>query len=141
MFTRFSNAFDTLAGIQNAVEAARLSDYFGYSTTQRGAYPFINLFQENDNIILTAEVPGLKKEEIKLEIKEHLLRISGKREIVYPEKASVHRLERRNYNFDRTIKLPVKVDANKVNAEYKNGILKVVLPRAESDKPKSIEIN
>lgn len=141
MFARFANAFDTLSSIQNAVEAARRSDYFGYSTTQRGAYPFVNLFQEDDNTVLTAEVPGLKKEEIKLEIKDNLIRISGKRMIEYPENASVHRLERRNFNFDRTIKLPVKVDASLARAEYKNGILKVVLPRAESDKPKSIEIN
>ena len=141
MFARFANAFDTLSSIQNAVEAARRSDYFGYSTTQRGAYPFVNLFQEDDNTVLTAEVPGLKKEEIKLEIKDNLIRISGKREIEYPENSSVHRLERRNFNFDRTIKLPVKVDASLIKAEYQNGILKVVLPRAESDKPKSIEIN
>jgi HSP20 family protein len=141
MFANFANAFDTLVKIQNAVEAAKRSDYFGYSTTHRGVYPFINLFQEGDDTILTAEVPGLKKEDIKLEIRDNLLRISGKREIQYPEKASVHRLERRRYDFDRTIKLPVRVDAGKINAEYKNGILKVVLPRAESDKPKSIEIN
>ena len=141
MFARLANEFDTLVNVQNAVEAARRSDYFGYSTTQRGAYPFVNLFQEGDNTVLTAEVPGMSKEDIKLEIKENLLRISGKRKVEYPEKSSVHRLERRNINFDRTLKLPVKVDPAQVNAEYKNGILKVVMPRAESDKPKSIEIN
>jgi HSP20 family protein len=141
MFTRFANAFDTLSSIQNAVEAARRSDFSRYSTTQRSEYPFVNLFQETDNTVLTAEVPGLKKEEIKLEIKDNLIRISGKRKIEYPEKSSVRRLERRNLNFDRTIKLPVKVDASLVKAEYQNGILKVVLPRAESDKPRSIEIN
>lgn len=141
MFSNFANAFDTLVRFQNAVEAARRPDYFGHATTQRGAYPFVNLFQEDDNIIMTAEIPGMKKEDIKLEIKENLLRISGSRKVEYPEKASVHRLERRNINFDRTIRLPVKVDQAMVNAEFKNGILKVVLPRAESDKPKSIAIN
>lgn len=141
MFANFATAFDTLVKFQNAVEAASRSDYFGQSTTQRGGYPFINLFQEGDNTIMTAEVPGLNKEDIKLEIKDNLLRISGKRKVDFPEKVSAHRLERRNISFDRTIKLPVKVDSTQINAEYKNGILKVVLPRAESDKPKSIEIN
>ena len=141
MFANFANAFDSLVKFQNAVEAARRPDYFGQSTTHRGAYPFINLFQEGDNTIMTAEVPGLDKKDINLEVKDNLLRISGKRKVEFPEKVSAHRLERRNYNFDRTIKLPVKVDATQINAEYKNGILKVVLPRAESDKPKSIEIN
>jgi HSP20 family protein len=141
MFANFANTFDRLVKFQNAVEAARRSDFFGRATTQRGSYPFINLFQEGDNIIMTAEVPGLNKADINLEIKENLLRISGKRKVEYPEKSSVHRLERRNINFDRTIRLPVKVDSAQINAEYQNGILKVVLPRAESDKPKAIEIN
>lgn len=141
MMSNFANAFDRLVRFQNAVEAARRSDFFGYSTTHRGAYPFINLFQDGDDTILTAEVPGLNKEDIKLEIKENLLRVSGKRKVEYPEKSSVHRLERRNMSFDRTLRLPVKVDASRINAEYKNGILKVVMPRAENDKPKSIEIN
>jgi len=141
MYTSFANAFDRLVKFQNAVEAARRSDIFGHATTQRGSYPFINLFQEGDNVIMTAEVPGMNKADIKLEIKDNLLRISGKRKVEYPEKASAHRLERRNIDFDRTIRLPVKVDPALINAEYKNGILKVVLPRSESDKPKAIEIN
>jgi len=141
MFANFADALDTLVRVQNAVEAARRSDYFGHATTQRGSYPFINLFQEGDNVVMTAEVPGLKKEDIKLEIKDNLLRISGNRKVEYPEKASVHRLERRNINFDRTIRMPVRVDQSRISAEYRNGILKVVLPRAESDKPKAIEIN
>jgi len=141
MYASFANTFDRLVKVQNAVEASRRSDYFGQSTTHRSAHPFINLFQDGDNTILTAEVPGLEKEEINLEIKDNLLRLSGKRKVNFPEKASARRLERRNFNFDRTVKLPVQVDAAQINAEYKNGILKVVLPRAESDKPKAIEIN
>ena len=141
MLANFANAFDTLVRFQNAAEAARRPDFFGRRTVQRGAYPFINLFQEGDNTIMTAEVPGLKKEEINLELKDNRLRISGKRKVQFPEKASARKIERRNLDFDRTIRLPVKVDSTKINAEYKNGILKVILPRVESDKPKSIEIN
>ena len=141
MLSNFANTFERLVKFQNAVEAARRSDYFGQSTTYRAGFPLVNLFQEGDNTIMTAEVPGMNKEDIKMEIKDNLLRVSGKRKVDYPEKMSAHRLERRNLDFDRTIKLPVKVDATQVSAEYKNGILKVVMPRAESDKPKSIEIN
>jgi len=141
MFGRYSKALDALLSVQEAVEAARRPDYFGFGTTARGSYPAVNLFQEGDNVILTAEIPGLKKEDIKLEIKDDLIRVSGRREVKYPEKASVHRLERRNINFDRTLKLPNTVEAGRVKAEYLNGILKVILPRAESDKPKTIEIN
>lgn len=137
----FTNAFDTLVKFQNAVEDARRSDFFGGATTQRGAYPPINLFREEDNTIMTVEIPGMKKEEIKLEVKDNLLRISGERKVEFPEKVSAHRRERRDFSFDRTIRLPAKVDAAQITAEYKNGILKVVLPRPASDKPKSIEIS
>lgn len=140
MFGRFSNAFDALLTVQKAVEAAHRNDYFEKSTTSRGTFPFLDLFQQGDDVVLTAEIPGVKKEDIQLEIKDNLFRISGKREIEYPENASFHRVERRNRRFDRTIRLPHKVDSEKVNAEYANGVLKVVLPRAESDKPKQIKV-
>lgn len=138
---RFSNALDTLLALQDAVEAARTSDYFGRSTTSRGSYPSVNLFQEGDNTILMAEVPGVKKEDVKIEIKGDLITVSGERKVDYPEKSSIHRTERRGLSFNRTLKLPVKVDTDKVTAEYMNGILKVVLPRVESDKPRMIDIH
>ena len=138
---RFSNALDTLLALQEAVEAAKTSDYFGISTTNRGSYPSVNLFLDGDDTVLMAEVPGVKKDEIKVQIKDNLITLSGERKTEYPEKASYHRIERRGFTFDRTIKLPVKVDMDKVKAEFENGILKVVMPRSERDKPKMIKIN
>ena len=138
---RFTSALDTLLALQEAVEAARTSDYFGRSTTNRGTFPSINLFQDGDDTVIMAEVPGVKKDEIQVQIKDNLITISGERKTDYPEKASVHRVERRGFKFDRTMKLPVKVDVEKVKADYENGIVKIVMPRAESDKPKMIDIN
>ena len=140
MFRRFSNAFDSMQTVQQALEAARRSDYFEYHTSNRGSYPLINLFQDGYDTILTAEIPGVKKEDIHIEVRNNLIRLSGKRSVVYPEKSSVHRMERRDIKFDRTLKLPARVDTNQINAEYKNGVLKVVLPRAEEDKPKMIKV-
>jgi HSP20 family protein len=140
MFGRFSNAIDALLAVQQSVEAARRNDYFERSTTCRGSYPYIDLFQKDDDTVLTVELPGVKKEDINIEIKDNLFRISGERKVDYPEKSSAHRVERRNLKFDRTVKLPIRVDNEKVTAEYKNGVLSVVLPRAESDKPKQIKV-
>jgi HSP20 family protein len=140
MFSRFSNAFDTLLAVQQAVEAANQNDYFERGTSCRGVFPFVDVFSNGEDTVITVELPGLKKEDIVLEIKDNLFRVSGERKIEYPENASVHRLERKNRKFDRTVRLPVKVDTDKVNAEYKNGVLKVVLPRAESDRPKQIKV-
>ena len=138
---RFSSALDTLLALQDAVEAARTSDYFGINTTSRGTFPSINFFQDGDDTVLVAEVPGMKKDEIQIQIKDSLITLSGERKTDYPEKASVHRMERQGYKFNRTMKLPVKVAIDKVNANYENGVLKIVMPRAESDNPKMIDIH
>lgn len=141
MIGRFSNALEALLALQNAVDSvANRNEYFDLHTTSRGAYPSVDLFQHGDDAILTAELPGVKKEDIKLEIKDNLIRISGERKIEYPEKVSVHRLERRNTTFDRTFRLPHRVELDKVNAEYKDGVLKIRMPRAENDKPKQIKV-
>jgi HSP20 family protein len=140
MFGRFSNAFDALLAVQEAVEAAYRNDYFEGSTTSRGSYPAVDLFRNGDDVVLTAEIPGVKKDDIKIEVKNNLFRISGERKVEYPEKASFHRVERRNLQFDRTIRLPQSVDADKIKAEYNNGVLKVYLPMAESEKPKQIKV-
>ena len=73
MFRRFSNAFDTMLTVQQALDAARRSDYFEYHTSNRGAYPFINLLQDGYDIILTAEIPGVKKDDIKVEVENGVL--------------------------------------------------------------------
>ena len=140
MIARIPSAIEALLALQDSVEAARKADYFGLSTTNRGSYPSINLFQDGDDTVLLAEIPGISKEDIELKIKDNLITLSGERKINYPEKSSIHRVERKNHKFSRSMKLNTRVDAEKAVAEYKDGILKVVLPRAESDKPKMIDI-
>ena len=140
MFIRFSNAMDRFQAIQQAVEAANNDDYFQMRRSHREAYPYVNVSTKDDNSFLTVELPGLKKEDITVEIKDDLFRISGERKIKYPENAKVHLQERRGLKFDRTIKLPMEVDLEKVKAEFANGVLQVVLPKAESAKPKLIKV-
>lgn len=137
---RLVNALDSLMGLQRAFDEAKKNDYFGMGTTTCGAYPHINIFKEGDSSILTAELAGVKKEDIKLEVKDNLIRVYGERKINYPEGVSVHRLERRNMKFDRTLKLSHRVNMEQIKADFKDGILKVILPVAESEKPKSIAI-
>ena len=139
MFRTLSRGLDI--AIQNAVEQARNTNFFEASTTGRGVYPFINLFEKDGDLILTAELPGIKKEELTLEVREDVLRLAGTRKIEYGEDCSCHRLERKGFNFDRSIKLPFRIEGGKIQAEFENGLLMIILPRAESDKPKQIVIN
>jgi HSP20 family protein len=139
MFRKLTSELDI--AIQKAVEQARNTNFFGPSTTGRGVYPFINLFEKEGDLVLAAELPGIKKEELTLEVREDVLRLAGERKIEYDKDCSCHRLERKGLNFDRSMKLPFRIEGAKIQAEFKNGLLMVNLPRAESDKPKQIVIN
>ena len=139
MFGKLSSGLDM--AIQKAVEQARDTNFFESSTTGRGVYPPINLFETEGDLVLTAELPGIKKEDLTLEVREDILRLAGTRKIEYDKDCSCHRLERKGLNFDRSMKLPFRIEGGKIQAEFKNGLLMVVLPRAESDKPRQIVIN
>ena len=137
----FANALDTMLALQRAFDDAKNNDYFGLGTPNRGTYPHVNIFKDGDNSVLTAELAGVEKEDIKIEVKGNLVRLYGERKIQFPKDASVHRVERRNFKFDRTVKLGHRVDMDKIQADYKNGVLKIVMPIAESEKPKEITIS
>jgi len=92
-------------------------------------------------VVVVAEIPGVKKSDLDIQVKNNRIRISGRRTIDYEEGASLHRRERVSGAFDRTIAVPMEVEADQVKAEYREGILAVHLPRAERDKPRSVAID
>ena len=91
--------------------------------------------------MIKAEIPEMKKEEIKINVHDDVLAISGERKYEKEEKGKkYHRVERAYGSFMRSFTLPEDADGSKVNAEYKDGVLKVHLPKAERAKPKAIEV-
>jgi HSP20 family protein len=86
------------------------------------------------------ELPGVDRDDLQIQAKANTIRISGKKRVEYANEASVHRRERVSGEFDRTLSLPVQFDPDRIRAEYRDGLLAVFLPRAESDKPHSIKI-
>jgi HSP20 family protein len=141
MITRFADPFDALLGLQRALDAHLTSDWLEDSTTSRGAFPPINVFQQGDDLLAIIELPGIDKNDLQIQAKENTIRISGKKVAAFPEGVSVHRRERIVGAFDRTLSLPLRLDPGGIRAEYRDGILALYLPRAESDKPRSIAIN
>lgn len=102
--------------------------------------PAVDVYQSKDQYTVHAELPGLKKEEIELSLNGDTLTISGERkQETKSEEGS--RTERFFGKFQRSVILPVPVNAEKVNATYKDGILTVVLPKAEEAKPKQIPVS
>ena len=132
---------DALFDLQRALEARRDSDWLQRTTAGAGAYPPINVFQQGDVLVAILEVPGLSKDELDIQAKNNTIRISGKKTITYPEGVSLHRRERHTGSFDRTLSVPMEIDADGIKAEYRDGVLALFIPRAESDKPRTIRIN
>jgi HSP20 family protein len=141
MPVRFADPIDALFRLQRALDQRLDSDWLEDATTGTGAFPPINVFQQGTDFAAFIEMPGVRKEHLTLEARGSTIRISGKKIVDYGDKASIHRRERVAGSFDRTITLPIEVDANRIAADYRNGMLVLTLPRAESDKPKSIKVS
>ncbi len=136
----FSDPFDALASFQQALDTFRTSDWLAAGPSGGGAYPPMNVFRKGDDFIIIAEIPGVKKTDIDLQVKGRTLRLTGQKAVGFPEKAAVHRRERLAGRFDRALTLPVEIDPEAVKAEYRDGVLTLFLPRAESEKPRAIKI-
>ena len=140
MITTFTDPFEALSNLQRALEARLESDWLQEATTSRGPFPPINVFQQGDDILAIIELPGVDKGDLQIQAKENTIRISGKKAINFQEGVSVHRRERISGEFDRTLSLPIQVNQDGIKAEYQNGVLALYLPRAESDKPRTIKV-
>jgi len=107
-----------------------------------GWVPAVDFFEDKDNFIVKAELPGMKKEEIDISLHDGVLSLSGERKSDEKyESAETFRSERFLGRFQRSLALPAGVQAEKVQASYKDGVLTVTLPKAEEAKPKQIKVN
>ena len=134
------STLDTLLALQEAMDIAQNRGFSESATTSTGIYPPVNIFEKKGDLVLVAELPGVKKKDLNIEVKGNTLRIAGERTIDYGKDISYHRVERDSTKFDRTLKLPYNIESDKVKAEYKDGLLVISLSRAETDKPKQITI-
>jgi HSP20 family protein len=106
-----------------------------------GVFPPLNVTQDENNFYVRAEVPGVKASELSITAVKNRLSIAGKREIPQEnERVSYHRRERAEGLFNRTVTLPVDLDAERIDARYVDGILAVTLPKAEEAKPRQIVV-
>ncbi|MBV8650337.1 MAG: Hsp20/alpha crystallin family protein [Alphaproteobacteria bacterium] len=140
MASFFADPFDTLLQFQEALDAFRTSSWLNAGLSASGAYPPLNVFRKGDDIVVIAEVPGIRKADLDIQVRGNTIRIAGSKTVSYGDQAALHRRERLAGRFDRAITVPVEIDANLVKAECRDGILTLYLPRAERDKPKSITI-
>jgi len=113
----------------------------GKPSNSQLSFPAINIWSGEDEMLVSAELPGIKADDIDLNITADSLVLSGERKPeTLDEDARYHRQERNFGKFNRSIQLPFMVDPGKVKAVFKNGILEISLVRAEADKPKKITV-
>jgi HSP20 family protein len=120
-------------------EMNRLSSGFGATTVRD--FPPINIWLGDNSVVVTAELPGVARDEVTISLQEDVLMLEGKREPkLQQDNVNWQRRERAYGTFSRAVQLPFRVDPEKVQARFDNGILEIELERLEADRPKKIEI-
>lgn len=137
--------FDQLASVRDEMnrlfestlgDGVRSPDLFG------GWTPAVDLYEDKDNLIVRAELPGMNKESIDISLHEGVLTLSGERKAEeQPEGSDTYRSERFYGRFQRSFELPRPVESERVNASYRDGVLTVTLPKTEGAKPRQIQVN
>jgi HSP20 family protein len=106
-----------------------------------GVFPLTNVTEDKENYYVRAELPGMKSNELDIQVTAEGISISGERKIpVEDENVRYHRREREAGKFSRLINLPSEIDVNKVDASMENGVLKVTIPKSEVAKPRQITV-
>ena len=131
-----------LAGMEIDRLNRMFADFYGEAFGQAWVPP-VDIFETNDHsVVLQAELPDLKREDIKLTFENGVLTIQGERKLSDEVKRdNYHRTERQHGTFSRSFTLPNTVDAARISASYKDGLLTVRLPQREEARPKQIAVN
>ncbi|MPY88504.1 MAG: Hsp20 family protein [Luteitalea sp.] len=138
-FRDLATMHDRLNRVFDGISGRRLDD----DVMSRGDWlPSVDIFEnENQDVVLKAELPGVAKEDIALSIENHTLTLKGERKRAHEVKnGQYHRIERAYGGFSRSFSLPSTVDSEHVQADFKDGVLTIVLPRKEEAKPRQIAV-
>jgi HSP20 family protein len=117
-----------------------LFERFGFSPGGGVAFPAVNLYDQGEDILVAVEVPGVPKDRLQVDLRENVLTLSGTRDPAPYENASPLREETPSGTFTKSLRLPAKVASDKVEAQYRNGILLIRCPKSEESRPKQIAI-
>jgi HSP20 family protein len=132
----------TLQEEVNRLFSTNLTRGFGEEGIGRGAWnPSVDIYENKEQIVLEAELPGMKREDFELTVENNVITLRGERQFEKKDDAdNYHRVERSYGSFTRSFTLPQTVSAEGANAEYRNGVLRVTLPKREETKARRIEI-
>jgi HSP20 family protein len=133
----------TLQEEVNRLFSTNLTRTFGDEGIGRGAWaPSVDIYENKDQIVLEAELPGMKQEDFDLSIENNVITLRGERKFEKTDETdNYHRVERSYGAFTRSFTLPQTVSAEGATAEYNNGVLRVTLPKREETKARRIQVS
>ena len=127
--------FERLSSLQDELERLFVSPLTDW-------VPALDVYEDKDSFVVNTELPGLKREDINVSLQDGVLVVSGERKVEEKRtEGEIRRQERYYGKFQRTLTLPAPVAADKVKAQYKDGLLTVTVPKAEEAKPKKIDVS
>ena len=112
----------------------------GLAAAAPGGFPAVNVYAGQDGIALVAELPGVGKDDLEVQVHQDTLTLRGARRPAAGQPGAYHRRERRSGAFTRTVQLPHRVDPERIEARLEDGVLRLRLPRPQEDKPRRIAI-
>ncbi len=135
----YHTPFDLLRNISRA-SALNYAYNRGNNTTASGFYPAINSYKDGDDYVVVAELAGVSKDALELDVSAKRIKISGEKAVQHPSTAKLLKQERNAGTFERNIELPQGVDVAAVKADFSNGLLTITLPLHGAKKPRQINI-
>jgi len=145
IMVRYRNGFHPLGQLRGEMDRL-FGDFFGRSgmAAVEGAapqtFPAVNVWQRDDAIFVEAEIPGLKSEDVEISVVGNELSLKGRRPNLPEQSAAYHRRERGVGDFNRVLRLPAEIVGDKVEAKLTDGVLLIILPKAEAAKPRKISV-
>lgn len=137
------NPWNEMMSLRNSLERI-FDDRFLMDRAPAGGFwnPAVDVFETDEAVVINAELPGLSKENIEIDVKNYLLTVKGERsQETDTREDRYYRKERSFGRFERTFSLLEGVEPDKITAEFKDGVLKIRIPRPEDKKPRQITVN
>ena len=136
-----------LFGFHNSINRM-FNDFFSQTVrsdeavSSWGWNPVVDIYENEENIVIKAEIPGVDKNDIVVDVKGRVLTLKGERSTDNAVKEDNYYRQERSYGkFERAFALPVEVDPDKIKADFKDGVLKIDIPKAEENKPRQVTIH
>jgi len=140
LIERRDDFFTPLRELQREIDRV-FDDFLRGSRQDADFFPAVDVYETSDSVVVEVEVPGMKKDDIKITVEDNILRIRGEKKLERENKDKNYHVVERSYGtFERAFRLPDYVDMEKIKAKFENGILTITLPKKEEEKKRVIDV-